>query len=352
MRNKKINYQERWVNFWETMIYATSLHSSLQNMRVYILGAGAMGTMYGTTLVKAGHDVIFLDVWEPLLKAMTDKPVAHRKPLQGPEEDVPVKVMSMDEAPNVPGDFILVTVKSAMTEDVMNRIAPRGIIGPKTVIMTFQGGFENPEIIARKMEVKSNCLPAFTSSFCKGVGMMSIENFGIMRSTVWPMGIDTNAQAPQHIIDVVKQLNESGMNLELTPMAVSDRWKLLVYYPTNIAVSSIVSLDFGVTWNTPECQELLINLAKECALIAKLDGVDEKLFNEEIAIETVKGIAIDSPTHAGSMLQDIKNKRVTEIDGTNGALLRRAKEHGIDLPYTRAIWALVRTREQNYGHEV
>ena len=321
-------------------------------MRVYIIGAGAMGTMYGTTLVKAGHDVVFLEGWPVLLDAMKANPQATRKDFDGNVETVPVKVVALDEAPAEPGDFIIVTVKSSMTADVMERVAKRGIIGEKTVIMTFQGGFENPEIIASHMTVKTNCLPAFTSSFCKASGFMTIENFGIKRSTVWPMGLSPSDPAPAHVSEVVAEMNKAGLCLELTPDAITDRWKLLVYYPTNIAVSSILGLDFGVCWQTPECRELLINLAKECALIAKLDGIDQKYFNEEIAIKTVEGIAVDSPTHAGSMLQDVKNKRITEIDGTNGALLRRAAVHGIDLPYTRAVWAMVRTREQNYGKEV
>ncbi|OHT02202.1 Ketopantoate reductase PanE/ApbA family protein [Tritrichomonas foetus] len=323
-------------------------------MRVYILGAGAMGTMYGTTLLKGGHDVIFLDSWQPLIDNMKANPIAKRKLEDGTVEEVPVKVVPMSEAPNEPGDFIIVTVKSSMTKDVMDLVKPRGIIGPNTLIMTFQGGFENPEIIANHMDVKSNCLPAFTTSYCKAVGMMSIENFGIKRSTMWPMGLDTNAKPPEHAVKIVDELNKAGCHFELTPEAITDRWKLLVYYPTNIAVSSILGLNFGTCWETPECRELLTNLAKECALIAKLDGVDQKFFNEEIAIQSVRDIAVEggSPTHAGSMLQDIRNKRVTEIDGTNGALLRRAAVHKIDLPYTRAVWALVRSREQNYGKEV
>lgn len=321
-------------------------------MRVYILGSGAMGTMYGTQLVKKGHDVVFLDGWDTLISNMKEHPFAHLTPLEGEPEDVPVKVMNYDEAPNEPGDFIMMTVKSAKTREVMERIHNKGVIGPNTVIMTFQGGFENPDIIAEYLETKSNCLPAFTCSFCKGAGMMRIENFGICRSSVWPYGIPTNEKPPQHVVDVIAQANEAGLNIELTPNAVTDRWKLLVYYPTNIAVSSILGHNFGTCWQTPECQELLKSLARECALIAKLEGIDQTLFNEEIAIETVMKIAVESPTHAGSMLQDIRNKRTTEIDGTNGALLRKAEQFGVELPYTKAIYALVRTLEQNFGKEI
>jgi 2-dehydropantoate 2-reductase len=304
-------------------------------------------------MVKAGLDVTFLDAWPPLLEAMKADPYAERKNTDGTVERVPVKVLPLDEAPSIPGDLILVTVKTSMTPDTMKRAAARGIIGPSTLVLTFQGGFENPDIIASFLSAEDHCLPAFTSSYCKPAGPMKIENFGINRSTVWPLGVPSTSPAPEPVRAAVDQLNKAGLLFELTPKAVADRWKLLVYYPTNIAVSAVVGLDFGTCWSTPECQELLINLAKECALIAKLEGVDEKEFNEEIAIEVVKELAIDDAIHAGSMVQDVKNKRITEIEGTNGALLRKAKKHGVaDLPYTRAVYAMIRTREQHYGKEV
>ena len=101
-----------------------------------------------------------------------------------------------------------------------------------------------------------------------------------------------------------------------------------------------------------ECRELLINIAVEVSLIAKLDGVDVSLFNEEIVIKTVEELAFSSAKPAGSMLQDIRSKRITEVDGTNGALLRRAQTHGIDIPFTKTIWIIVRTIESNYDKQV
>jgi len=318
-------------------------------MKVYILGAGAMGTLYGSTLLKHGHDVIFLDGWQTLLDKVKEKPFSHLKYFDGTEEDIPVKVFSYEDAPSDPADFIIVTVKSSMTEDVMSRVYNKGIIGPETMIMTFQGGFENPEIIAKYMKNPTNCLPAYTCSFCKSAGIMSIENFRIQTSSVWPFGQGKNFVPPTKMVGIVEELDKSGLCLSLAPSAVTDRWKLLVYYPTNIAVSAITSVNFGDSWSTPEGQQLLINLAKEVALIAKLDGIDQELFNEEISVKTVGDFAISSPTHAGSMLQDLRNKRITEIDGTNGALVRRAEFHKIDIPYTRAVWALIRTIECNYS---
>jgi len=47
--------------------------------------------------------------------------------------------------------------------------------------MTFQCGFGNPEVIDKYLKVKTNCLPAYTCSYCK-----SIENYMIQKTTIWP----------------------------------------------------------------------------------------------------------------------------------------------------------------------
>jgi len=59
----------------------------------------------------------------------------------------------------------------------------------------------------------------------------------------------------------------------------------------------------------------------------------------------------ECPKHQGSMNQDIFNKRQTEIEATAGALLRIAKKHKIELPYTKTIYGLIRAKESNYGNE-
>ena len=320
-------------------------------MRVGVLGAGAMGTLWGCMLAKTGHDVHFFSEWPVLINHVREHPIAI---LHYPDhdEEVPVKLTATCDAPEEAFDLMIIMVKSAGTQKAIENASNRHLISDTTVVLTCQGGFENPQIIARHMSNPEHLLSGCTTSFSKSRGLMEIEKFGIRRTTVWPHGYDSHHEPSQRVKDVVKFLADAGMMVELTPEAITDRWKMLLFYPTNIAVSAILHLPFGVCWETRECRELLTSLAKECALVAKVENIDEQYFNEEIAIKAVEQLAIEGPEHAGSMLTDVKLKRITEIDGTSGALLRVAEEHGFDLPLTRAIWAILRTTEQNYGKEV
>jgi 2-dehydropantoate 2-reductase len=49
-----------------------------------------------------------------------------------------------------------------------------------------------------------------------------------------------------------------------------------------------------------------------------------------------------------SMLQDVLNKRLTEIDSINGAVVREAKVLGIPTPINRTLTSLVRVMQQTY----
>lgn len=319
-------------------------------IRVCICGAGAMGTLFGTTLIKGGQDVLFLEGWVDLLNELKERKTAVRI-VDGKEEEIPVKVIPIDECPSNPFDLVIIAVKSSATRETLEKIAKKAI-GPQTVVLTLQGGFDNPDIIAEYMEDPKLLLFGKTACSCTPAGKMKITNFGIASTTVWPLGTKMDEEPSERVKTVVGAVNKSGLPFDLTNMAIPDRWKMLLYYPTNIAVSALVQLPFKLAWEDPKCQDVLINLAKECAQVAKLEGVDEQYFNEEIAIEAVRKLAIEEcPNHPGSMLTDRHNKRITECEATNGAELKLAEKHGIDLPYTRTIYGLVHAIESNYGNE-
>ena len=319
------------------------------SMKVIVFGAGAMGTLFGTTLVKAGHDVTFLDTWQPLIYAMSRDPTAR---LRGESfESIPVKLLSSFDCPEESVDLVIVFVKSSTTQTAMNTLASKHAISENTVILTLQGGLDNPDIIAQKMVNQNLLLTGSTSSFCKSVGVMTIENYGIRTTTVWPYRLSKDDVPDDRVRFIVDECNKAGLEMELTPTAITDRWKMLLGYPANAAVSAVCGLTYGDVWETEEGKNLLFELAKEVAHLAKLDGIDETLFNERIAIATVTDTAQENPERPGTMLLDYNSKRVTEIDATAGAMVRKARTHGVNLPCMYTVWSIMRIKEDNYGNE-
>lgn len=88
-----------------------------------------------------------------------------------------------------------------------------------------------------------------------------------------------------------------------------------------------------------------MHLADECAQVAAANSVPTALFNKEIARKVVSDLAENCPYHLGSMREDLANGRVTEIEGTSGALIRMANEHNIEIKYTQAVYYLVKLLE-------
>ena len=52
--------------------------------------------------------------------------------------------------------------------------------------------------------------------------------------------------------------------------------------------------------------------------------------------------------HYPSMLEDVDARRPTEVELINGALVRKAREHGVDAPLQTALYRLVKAREASY----
>ena len=53
----------------------------------------------------------------------------------------------------------------------------------------------------------------------------------------------------------------------------------------------------------------------------------------------------DTAKHKSSTLQDIVAKKPTEIDALNGAVIKLAKEHQVNVPYNLAVYNMVKFLE-------
>jgi 2-dehydropantoate 2-reductase len=65
-------------------------------------------------------------------------------------------------------------------------------------------------------------------------------------------------------------------------------------------------------------------------------------------VEHAKAVARATGENRSSMLQDVSNRRRTEIDMINGAIVREGKALGLQTPVNLALWNLVRMQERSY----
>jgi len=67
----------------------------------------------------------------------------------------------------------------------------------------------------------------------------------------------------------------------------------------------------------------------------------------EAAVLSVLAVVRATAGNVSSMASDVRAGRVTEVDGMNGEVVRLGERYGVETPYNRALWELVRELHPN-----
>ena len=79
---------------------------------------------------------------------------------------------------------------------------------------------------------------------------------------------------------------------------------------------------------------------REAVNVAAKEGVK---MDEKSVMEIIYSVAEKTSGNTSSMLQDVLNGRMTEIDSINGYIICLAKKHNIEVPVNEALYGLVRS---------
>ena len=114
-----------------------------ENPTLAVVGAGAMGSLFGGLLAEGGLDVTLVDVWQEHVDNINRdglKIVGY-----GGDRFVPVKATTRPEA-LAPVDTVFVQCKAGYTRDSIASAA--NLIGDHTAVISFQNGLGNAELLA------------------------------------------------------------------------------------------------------------------------------------------------------------------------------------------------------------
>jgi len=112
-------------------------------MRIAVMGAGALGGYFGGRLAAAGNDVTLIARGAHLAAIRADG-----LRIESPKGDLhPPDIKATDDPANVgPVDVVMFMVKNYDVETAGQAIKP--MLGPNTMVTTFQNGVSAPERLA------------------------------------------------------------------------------------------------------------------------------------------------------------------------------------------------------------
>ncbi len=155
--------------------------------------------------------------------------------------------------------------------------------------------------------------------------------------------------APLELAERVgRLLADAGLKVEVLPDLRPAQWSKLIFNATVNGVAALTGLrhdfHFAAEREDGDLGHLVRALIQEGKAIARAAGIelhdDPWLMNE---LATRRGSA-----HYPSMLEDVDARRPTEVELINGALVRKAREHGVEAPLQTALYRLVKAREASY----
>jgi 2-dehydropantoate 2-reductase len=291
-------------------------------MEIIVLGAGAIGSLYGAKLAAA-NDVTLIGRPDHV-RAIEEKGLR----IEGIEAQT-VRVRTATRLEQLkPDALILLTTKVPATASALEPVAP--LVRDDTTIVALQNGL-NGDRIARAA-VRG-----------RGIVLRGISQFGAIferPGTIRHMAkgytiLENHARSAR----IAAVLNAAGLDCRVSANIATEVWRKLVF---NCVVNPITTITGGEVGQIvdPGLSRLKQLVIDECIAVAASEGV---LLEMDLMAEI--NTAYAGSRNIVSMQQDLLRGRSTEIDYLNGAVVALGARNGLQCPANDGLTRIIKGME-------
>lgn len=304
-------------------------------MKIGILGAGAMGSIYGAAFQDAGHDVRFIDANEPLVDAINRDGLTIERH-DGTVQHYAVPATSHPTDADGAVDLVSVHVKGFATGAAAALVRP--VVAPTTLILTLQNGLGNEEVL-RDTFPANPVLIGNSLHSVSVVGRAHVRHTGVHDTHLGP--------SDERWFDAAQRagtaFERSGFQYQVhSEQSIRQQiWSKFVMNCGSLAIAALTQLSTDEMNASELVMSSVDELVRETCAVGRGAGFD---LDDDERVAFTRGLFSTAGGKA-SMHQDIEAGRRTEIDTLNGAVVRIAEEHVVPAPLNGLIFALVKGRE-------
>jgi 2-dehydropantoate 2-reductase len=289
-------------------------------MRHAILGAGGVGGLIGACLGHAGDSVTLIVRRESLAQ------YPEQLHLESPFGDFTVNVSVAAEVP--PVDVLWIAVKATQLEPALaalkNPDAVRGIVpllNGIDHISLLRSRYGADRVIAATIAVE-------TERTSPG---QIIQRSPFARLNVSSAGRDVLGKT-------LDQLQQIGFECRFVDDEPTLMWGKLVFLAAFALTTTAADKTTGEILADPEWRQLGLACLREACAVAVAEGA--KIDADAV----IAGVMKMPGNMRSSMQKDVEGHRTPELEAIAGPILRGARRHGIEVPATKKLVALVEQR--------
>ena len=295
--------------------------------RIAIVGPGAIGSLIGGLLARAGNRVFLLDDSEPR---------AAQRAAEG------IRIVDGDSSWRTPvasstcaGDFeisdaIFICTKTYQTHSALAVLGP--LLGRDTILVSLQNGIGNAEHLANV--TPDHCLCGTTAMGALLDAANSVHWTGHGNTQLAPFGTTSTADAET----IARLLTAADCECRVELDAASMLWGKLIINSAINPVTALYGITNGELLENSEAREQAFAAALEAKTVTDARGI--KLPYDDV-IAAITDVCLRTAANRSSMLRDIECGRPTEIDAITGAIINAARTRNIPTPVNDEIFTAV-----------
>lgn len=290
------------------------------NLRIAVIGAGAVGGYFGGRLAQAGANVAFVARGAHLSALRTQG--LRVASIAG---DFTLDRLTATDQPTEigPVDYVLVAVKAWQVPEVASTLRP--LLGLETAILPLENGVEAADqlgqVLGPERVLGGMCR---IISFVAAPGM--IQHIGA--TPLVGLG-EFDGRRTARLVRLQQALERAGVSVETPADIVATLWEKLLFIAPFGGVGAVARAPIGVIRTVPGTRRLIERAMQEIHTLALARGVRVA---DDVVARALAYIDTLPPAGTASLQRDLTAGRPSELEALIGVVVRLGATEGVPTP--------------------
>lgn len=312
--------------------------------RILVAGAGALGSVFGGFLRRAGHAVTLLG-----RAPHVDAIAARGLDIDGIWGEHHVDGFAVaTEAAQIAEQFdvVLLTVKSFDTAAMAAAVRP--LLRDDGFVISLQNGLGNVEAAEAELGAPRTLgARVIFGAEIRAAGRVHVSVIADPNA-VGSLDVAADARREAAARDWARRFDDAGIPSVYTDDLPSRLWAKVLYNAALNPLGALLGVHYGALPERPQSRAIMDDVIEEAFGVARADGATFPWATVDDYRREFYGRLVPATyDHRPSMLQDLEAGRRTEIDAINGEVVRRGARHAIPTPVNTTLTRLVQLRQHN-----
>ncbi len=296
---------------------------------VYIIGLGALGSMYAAKLQDAQPGMVKIIANAERISALKNSEITVNDKVYRFDFIIPGEIIE-------PADLLIVAVKSSHLPTAVEEM--KSLIGPDTIVMSLLNGISSEELIAEEVGMEH-----VIYSFAVGMDAVRI---GTQTRYTNPgkivFGEERNDVLTERIKAIEQLFVKAGIPYQIPVDMQKALWSKFMMNTGINQTSAVLRAPYGIFQQDSEARKLMLIAAREVFMLSQLCGINLTEDDVNNFLQILDGL---DPAGKTSMLQDVEAGRKTEVDFFAGTVVALGKKYNVETPVNQTLYYIIKSME-------